>query len=68
MRSAKVNCDRFQQLCRQVGIRAYPTVLYFGGGTDSGQQVPNLNPDHILNFVENKLKSRKKARQIRDEL
>ncbi len=69
VKCAKVNCDRFQQLCRQLGIRAYPTVRYFAGNTDVSQDVPSLDGEEIMNFVENKLASQRKKRQkIRDEL
>jgi hypothetical protein len=64
-----VNCDRFQQLCRQLGIKAYPTVKYFPGNTDRGENINARDGPNILDIVE-KLKSaaRKKSLKIRDEL
>ena len=53
VKAGKVNCDRFQQLCRQLGIRAYPTIRYYSGSTYT--ELKNRDYDYIVDFVEQRL-------------
>ena len=31
MHAGKVDCDKFQRLCSQAGVNAYPTVRFYPG-------------------------------------
>jgi hypothetical protein len=67
--TAKVNCERFQNLCSAERVRAYPTVkLYWEG---RGEELANRQADYIVGFVNDRLERRAAAstsRAIRDEL
>jgi len=65
--TAKVNCERFQNLCASERVRAYPTVkLYWEG---RGEELTNQQPDYIVSFVHDRLERRATARTPpRDEL
>ncbi len=39
VKCGKVNCDQHELLCRQAGVRAYPTVKFFAGAKRGKQQV-----------------------------
>merc|ERR1711860_440788 len=45
VRSAKINCERFQNLCRNQNIKAYPTVKFYPGGTEDGNHLESRQPD-----------------------
>jgi len=55
----KVNCDNHRQICERASIRAYPTVKYYKGSSDSkrqeflGDEIGNLDADFIVNYVNN---------------
>ena len=69
VRAGKINCDRFQQLCRQLGIRSYPTVRYYSGSTYV--ELQNRDFDYIIDFVEQRLadESASRTKRLRhDEL
>ena len=69
VKAGKVNCDRFQQLCRQLGIRSYPTVRYYSGS--SYTELKNRDFDYIVDFVEQRLFEEGESRSKRlrhDEL
>ena len=42
VKCGKVNCDQHEWLCRQAGIRAYPTVRFYSGAKRGNQQVKLL--------------------------
>lgn len=57
--SAKINCDRFQNLCRSQGVKAYPTVKYYPGFTAEGEELPSRHPDEIVSFIRRQLSHKK---------
>lgn len=68
VRAAKINCDRHGQLCRSLGIQAYPTVKFYPGYTDRGEEAPSRNPETLVNFVEERLKHHESRKFAHDEL
>ena len=62
---AKVNCERFGRLCQHLGVRAFPTVLFFPGLTGTGKEINDRNHDDIVRFVDNELA---RSRMRHDEL
>eukprot|EP00095_Tigriopus_kingsejongensis_P011857 maker-scaffold180_size281610-snap-gene-0.26 protein:Tk11857 transcript:maker-scaffold180_size281610-snap-gene-0.26-mRNA-1 annotation:"-like protein subfamily c member 10" len=64
---AKINCDRFQNLCRDQGVKGYPTVKFYLGLSDAGMEVKSRQPDKIVSFAESELVKRKRHRN-HDEL
>ena len=65
--AGKINCERFQQLCRQLGIRAYPTIRFYPGNTGRGEEIHSRNPQEILDIIEARLEQ-KAAKIAHDEL
>ncbi len=68
--TAKINCERFQNLCAHESVRAYPTVRFYPGGNDGyGEEVPNRAPEYIVGFVHDRLERMARQTGIRhDEL
>lgn len=72
VRAGKVDCDRFQRLCAQAGVNAYPSVRFYPGSEGHsyrqnayGLDINSQNAEEIISFVKRNLK--KKAHG-RDEL
>ena len=62
--TAKVDCERFGNLCAHARIRAYPTVRFFPGDDDEdsvGVEITNRSPENIIRVVEEKLHARTQA-------
>lgn len=71
VRFAKVNCDNYQQLCKQADVRAYPTVkLYWmkqhRQSLSNGIRLEGSNAETIRDEVLTLIK--KKRNQDHDEL
>ncbi|XP_076450182.1 dnaJ homolog subfamily C member 10-like [Babylonia areolata] len=69
VRAGKVDCDRFQRLCNQAGVNAYPSVRFYPGADGHNRQHPygwdidSQNAEEIISFINRNM--RKKGR---DEL
>eukprot|EP00794_Sanderia_malayensis_P017549 gene17549-19299_t len=55
IKTAKVDCEEHYNLCREVGIRAYPTLRFFPGAFKegmsqpiSGEDLKSQEPDYIV--------------------
>ncbi|XP_076166338.1 dnaJ homolog subfamily C member 10-like isoform X2 [Ptiloglossa arizonensis] len=56
VRIAVVNCEDEWQLCRQIGIRSYPTLLHYPKNSKGGVQYNGEKTyTAIMNFILNKL-------------
>lgn len=68
--AGKVDCDTYKYLCRQAGIRAYPTVRFYRGSTRSkiqnihGEDINSQDADYIASYLKGKVKKQRH----RDEL
>ena len=59
MRCGRLDCQQYPRLCRDAGVRAYPTLkLYQGGGRLDmvGTEVDSLQPEPIVQAVRHRLK------------
>ena len=68
--TAKVDCERFGNLCAHARVRAYPTVRFYAGdgsGDHAGEDISNRSPDNIIRVVEERLHARTEA-VMHDEL
>ncbi len=55
---AKVNCERFHQLCQNLHIKAYPTVYFYPGQRSSGnhpEKISSQNFATIVNYIETRI-------------
>jgi DnaJ family protein C protein 10 len=55
--AGKVNCNAFRQLCYQVGISSYPTVMLYHGADRNyqGDEIPSQSAEHIIAHIEHVL-------------
>ncbi|CAF0811895.1 unnamed protein product [Rotaria sp. Silwood1] len=66
----KINCDNHRQVCERASIRAYPTVKYYKGSSDSkrqdflGDEIGNLDADFIVNYITNQLKEQQQTSNV----
>ncbi|XP_014277164.1 dnaJ homolog subfamily C member 10 [Halyomorpha halys] len=65
IKSGKLNCEMYPQLCQKAQISGYPTVKFFGGEHKRGVEIHSQNPTTILESVETLLK---KTSRFTDEL
>ncbi|KAK7113286.1 dnaJ homolog subfamily C member 10-like [Littorina saxatilis] len=64
VKAGKVDCDRFQRLCSQAGIQAYPSVRFYPGSkgpnnrqNPHGLDINSQNADEILSFIRSHAKN-----------
>uniref|UniRef100_A0A183EEM0 Thioredoxin domain-containing protein n=1 Tax=Gongylonema pulchrum TaxID=637853 RepID=A0A183EEM0_9BILA len=63
---AKINCDSWPNICHAVGVKAYPTLRFYGGARGGhiqktgGIPIQSQNADTVVQLVENELNKAKK--------
>jgi len=67
---AKVDCDRYPNICQTAQVRAYPTIRFYPGifrgerQNPIGMHIQTQNPDAIVEFVERETKKHREKDEL----
>lgn len=74
VKAAKVNCEEHYSLCREAGIRAYPTVRFYPGAFQSGMsqpitgtELPTHDTESLIQKTLALLKEHKEEKSVEEE-
>lgn len=73
IRSGKVNCQKYYNVCYKAGIRAYPTVIFYSPESTrhQGQEITSHTINGIIEFINDMLSSATKrpsvSRKVSDD-
>jgi len=74
VKAAKINCEEQYHLCREVGIRAYPSVRFYSGAIQEGMsqpvtgtELPTHDTEYLVERVLALLEDHKKEKAAEEE-
>lgn len=56
VKSGKMNCENYPQVCQRAGVSGYPTVKFYSPQHLSGVEIHSQNPKMIIESVESLIK------------